>query len=56
VFTIENKLSIGIIEKRQKYFKDADKQFDANKFVNENETLLLSFARILYQLQLYYKE
>ena len=51
VTTIENKMSIGMIEKRHKYFKDAEKTYNftnESTFVIENKDLMMSLARLFY--------
>ena len=45
-----------MIEKRKNYFKVNKKSFDPNKFVEDNKNLVLSMARVYYQLKVYYAD
>ena len=53
--TIEDKLSMKLIEKRQKYFKAKKIQFNKDTFAEKNRAILMSLAKLLYQLESYYK-
>ena len=47
-----------MIEKRQKYFRDQEKTYNLKNetvFVVENKELMISLARLLYQIKCYYK-
>ena len=51
VLSIEEKCSIGMIEKRRKYFADAGIFYDRKDFEVDNKRLIAAFARIFYQIK-----